>query len=43
MYVFKPQIVVMGDQSSDKSSVLQALCGVSFPEARDSSLAVRWS
>lgn len=34
-----PQIVVMGDQSSGKSSVLESLCGVPFP--RGSGLVTR--
>lgn len=34
-----PQIVVMGDQSSGKSSVLQSICGIPFP--RGSGLVTR--
>ena len=30
-YVSLPQIIVCEDQSSSKSSVLEAICGVSFP------------
>ncbi len=29
-----PQIAVMGDQSSGKSSVLEAICGVPFPRGK---------
>jgi hypothetical protein len=39
-YVFLPQIVAVGDQSSGKSSVLEALTGLPFP--RDSGLCTRF-
>jgi interferon-induced GTP-binding protein Mx1 len=29
--IASPQIAVMGDQSSGKSSVLQSICGIPFP------------
>ena len=40
-YVDLPQLVVVGDQSSGKSSVLEALTGLPFP--RDSSLCTRFA
>jgi Dynamin family len=40
-YVFLPQIVAVGDQSSGKSSVLEALTGLPFP--RDSGLCTRFA
>ena len=39
-YVFLPQIMAVGDQSSGKSSVLEALTGLPFP--RDSGLCTRF-
>jgi len=39
-YVSLPQIIVCGDQSSGKSSVLEAISGVSFPKS--SSLCTRF-
>ena len=40
-YISLPQLVVLGDQSSGKSSVLEALTGLSFP--RDSGLCTRFA
>lgn len=40
-YIALPQIVVVGDQSSGKSSVLQALVKLAFP--RDSGLCTRFA
>ena len=40
-YVSLPQIVAVGDQSSGKSSVLEAICGLPFP--RDSGLCTRFA
>jgi GTPase SAR1 family protein len=40
-YVDLPQLVVVGDQSSGKSSVLEALTGLPFP--RDSGLCTRFA
>src|ERR1700753_885864 len=39
-YVSLPQLVVVGDQSSGKSSVLEGLTGLPFP--RDSGLCTRF-
>jgi hypothetical protein len=38
-YVSLPQLIVVGDQSSGKSSVLEGLIGLPFP--RDSELCTR--
>jgi hypothetical protein len=40
-YIALPQIVVVGDQSSGKSSVLEGLTGLPFP--RDSDLCTRFA
>jgi GTPase SAR1 family protein len=40
-YIPLPQIVVVGDQSSGKSSVLEGLTGLPFP--RDSGLCTRFA
>jgi hypothetical protein len=40
-YVFLPHIVAVGDQSSGKSSALEALTGLPFP--RDSGLCTRFA
>ena len=40
-YVALPQLVVVGDQSSGKSSVLEGLTGLPFP--RDSTLCTRFA
>lgn len=40
-YIDLPQLVVVGDQSSGKSSVLEALTKLSFP--RDSGLCTRFA
>ncbi len=40
-YIDLPQLVVVGDQSSGKSSVLEALTNLPFP--RDSSLCTRFA
>jgi hypothetical protein len=40
-YIDLPQIVVVGDQSSGKSSVLEGLTGLPFP--RDSGLCTRFA
>ena len=40
-YVDLPQLVVCGDQSSEKSSVLEALSGISFP--RKDNLCTRFA
>ena len=40
-YVSLPQLVVVGDQSSGKSSVLEGLTGLPFP--RDSGLCTRFA
>ena len=40
-YVNLPQLVVVGDQSSGKSSVLEGLTGIAFP--RDSGLCTRYA
>jgi GTPase SAR1 family protein len=40
-YVELPQLVVVGDQSSGKSSVLEGLTGLPFP--RDSGLCTRFA
>jgi ABC-type cobalamin/Fe3+-siderophores transport system ATPase subunit len=40
-YISLPQMVVVGDQSSGKSSVLEGLSGLPFP--RDSSLCTRFA
>lgn len=40
-YIDLPQLVVVGDQSSGKSSVLEGLTGIPFP--RESSLCTRFA
>lgn len=40
-YISPPQLVVVSDQSSGKSSVLEGLSGLPFP--RDSSLCTRFA